>query len=74
VKTTRTGRPDGPNGLYRSSDHPPIIAPVGDYGTHSIEDHLREDWLDAWIVEGLDAVEAYLRNHAAFDSFLDGRE
>ncbi len=47
---------------------------MADYGTHSIEDHLREDWLDAWIAEGLDAVEAFLRNHAAFDTFLEDRE
>jgi hypothetical protein len=45
-----------------------------DDGTHRIADHLREDWLDAWIAEGLDAVEAFLRNHAAFDSFLEDHE
>ena len=43
-------------------------------GTHSIEDHLRDDWVDAWIAEGLDAVETFLRNHAAFDTFLEDRE
>ena len=43
-------------------------------GTHSIEDHLQDDWVDAWIAEGLDAVEAFLRNHAAFDTFLEDRE
>jgi hypothetical protein len=45
-----------------------------DYGTHSIEDHLSDDWVDAWIAEGLDAVEMFLRNHAAFDTFLEDRE
>ena len=45
-----------------------------DYGTHRIDDHLREDWVDAWIAEGLDAVEEFLRNHAAFDTFLEDRD
>ncbi len=45
-----------------------------DDATHRIEDHLREDWLDAWIAEGLGAAEAFLRNHAAFDSFLEDHE
>ncbi|HWM13786.1 MAG TPA: hypothetical protein VNO56_04835 [Gaiellaceae bacterium] len=47
---------------------------MSDFGTHSIDDHLREDWVDTWIAEGLDAVEAYLRKHAAFDSFLEDRD
>jgi hypothetical protein len=47
---------------------------VANQSIHSIDEHLREDWLDAWIAEGLDAVETYLRNHAAFDSFLENRD
>jgi len=47
---------------------------VSDDGLHLIDDELREDWIDAWVVEGLAAVEAYLRTYAAFDAFLDGAD
>lgn len=41
-------------------------------GLHLIENELREDWIDAWVTEGLSAAESYLGKYAAFDAFLDG--
>ena len=47
---------------------------MSDPGLHLIDDELREGWIDGWVAEGMSAVEAYLRKHAAFDAFLDGNE
>jgi hypothetical protein len=47
---------------------------VSEHGLHLIDEELRDDWLEAWIAEGLSEVEAYLRRHAAFDAFLDGSD
>jgi hypothetical protein len=41
-------------------------------GLHLIDDELHEDWIDAWVIEGISAVESYLGKYAAFDAFLDG--
>jgi hypothetical protein len=41
-------------------------------GLHLIDDELHEDWIDAWVTEGISAVESYLGKYAAFDAFLDG--
>lgn len=53
------------------ADNPGI---VNEHGFHLIDDELREDWIDAWVVEGISAVESYLGKYAAFDAFLDGRD
>jgi hypothetical protein len=41
---------------------------------HRIEDDLAEGWLDGFIGRGIEAVEAYLAKHAAFDAFLEDRD
>jgi hypothetical protein len=51
------------------ADNPGIVS---ERALHLIDDDLREDWIDAWVVEGISAVESYLGKHAAFDAFLDG--
>ena len=38
---------------------------------HLIEDDLSETWVADWATEGVQAVEAYLAKHQAFQSFLD---
>jgi len=45
---------------------------LSDPRLHLIDDELREDWIDAWVTDGISAVESYLGKHAAFDAFLDG--
>ncbi|MDQ3889428.1 MAG: hypothetical protein M3312_02630 [Actinomycetota bacterium] len=39
---------------------------------HRIDDHLSDEWLEAWLGDVIADVEAYLGKHAAFDAFLDG--
>jgi hypothetical protein len=41
---------------------------------HRIEDDLVDSWLESFVAEGLDEVEAYLRKHADFQSFLENRD
>jgi hypothetical protein len=41
---------------------------------HRIEDDLVDSWLESFVAEGLDEVEAYLRKHADFQSFLEDRD
>jgi hypothetical protein len=48
------------------------ILPEG--GVHRIEDDLVDSWLESFVAEGLDEVEAYLRKHADFQSFLEDRD
>jgi hypothetical protein len=43
-------------------------------GVHRIEDDLVDSWLESFVGEGLDEVEAYLRKHADFQSFLEDRD
>ena len=43
-------------------------------GLHRIEDDLVDSWLESFVAEGLDEVEAYLRKHADFQSFLEDRD
>jgi hypothetical protein len=43
-------------------------------GVHRIEDDLVDSWLESFVAEGLDDVEAYLRKHADFQSFLEDRD
>lgn len=47
---------------------------MSDHGLHLIDDELNEDWVDAWVTEGLSAVESYLGKYAAFDAFLEGAD
>jgi hypothetical protein len=43
-------------------------------GLHRIEDDLVDSWVESFVAEGLDDVEAYLRKHADFQSFLEDRD
>jgi hypothetical protein len=43
-------------------------------GVHRIEEDLVDSWLESFVAEGLDEVEAYLRKHADFQSFLEDRD
>jgi hypothetical protein len=54
-----------------AADNRAILA---ERGTHRIDDDLTEDWLEAFIMEGLAEVESYLRKHADFQSFLEDRD
>jgi len=38
---------------------------------HRIEDDLSETWLEEFAADGVQALEAYLAKHLAFQSFLD---
>jgi hypothetical protein len=49
-------------------------ATLHESGVHRIEDDLVESWLESFVAEGLDEVEAYLRKHADFQSFLEDRD
>ena len=47
---------------------------MSEYGLHRIDDDLSENWLEAFIAEGLDEVESFLRKHADFQTFLEDRD
>jgi hypothetical protein len=47
---------------------------VPESGVHRIEDDLAENWLESFIADGLDEVEAYLRKHSDFQTFLEDRD
>ena len=47
---------------------------LSEHGLYRIDDDLSEAWLDAFVAAGLDEVEAYLRKHADFQSFLEDRD
>jgi hypothetical protein len=49
-------------------------ATLSERSVHRIDDDLSESWLDSFVAEGLDEVEAYLRKHADFQSFLEDRD
>jgi hypothetical protein len=44
---------------------------MSDGTLHRIEDELGERWLEEWAGEGVDAIEAYLAKHLAFQTFLE---
>jgi hypothetical protein len=47
---------------------------LSEHGLHRIDDDLAEDWLESFAAAGLDEVEAYLRKHADFQTFLEDRD
>jgi hypothetical protein len=51
----------------------PIIEPTMDEpGTlHRIEEDLRDDWVERWAGDGVEAIERYLAKHLAFQVYLD---
>jgi hypothetical protein len=49
-------------------------ATLSEHGFHRIDDDLAEDWVESFAAAGLDEVEAYLRKHADFQTFLEGRD
>ena len=49
-------------------------ATLSDHGLHRIDDDLSESWLESFVADGLDEVEAYLRKHANFQTFLEDRD
>jgi hypothetical protein len=49
-------------------------ATLSDQGLHRIDDDLAEGWLETFVADGLDEVEAYLRKHADFQTFLEDRD
>jgi hypothetical protein len=45
---------------------------MGDCGVlHRIEEDLAENWLEAWVEDGVRAIDQYLAKHLAFLTFLD---
>jgi hypothetical protein len=57
--------------LQARADNRAILA---ESGVHRIEDDLVDSWLESFVAEGLDDVQAYLRKHADFQSFLEDRD
>lgn len=49
-------------------------ATLSEHGLHRIDEDLAEGWLEAFVATGLDEVEAYLRKHADFQTFLEDRD
>jgi hypothetical protein len=49
-------------------------ATLSEHGLHRMDDDLAGDWLERFAAAGLDEVEAYLRKHADFQSFLEDRD
>jgi hypothetical protein len=47
---------------------------LSEHGLHRIDDDLAEGWLETFVADGLDEVEAYLRKQADFQSFLEDRD
>jgi hypothetical protein len=47
---------------------------LSEHGVHRIEEDLADDWFESFIAEGLDEVEAYLRKHSDFQTFLEDRD
>ena len=54
-----------------AADNRPIVS---ESGVHRIDEDLAENWLESFIAEGLDEVEAFLRKHSDFQSFLEDRD
>ena len=38
---------------------------------HRIEEDLRENWVEEWAGDGVEAIEQYLAKHQAFQTYLD---
>jgi hypothetical protein len=49
-------------------------ATLSEHSLHRIDDDLSEGWLDSFVADGLDEVEAFLRKHADFQTFLEDRD
>jgi hypothetical protein len=49
-------------------------ATVSERGFHLIDDDLSEGWLESFVAQGLAEVEAYLRKHSDFQTFLEDRD
>jgi hypothetical protein len=49
-------------------------ATLPENGVYRIDEDLAEDWLESFISDGLDEVEAYLRKHSDFQTFLEDRD
>lgn len=47
---------------------------LSEHGLHRIEEDLNEGWLESFVAQGLDEVEAYLRKHSDFQTFLEDRD
>jgi hypothetical protein len=47
---------------------------LSERGVHLIDEDLSDGWLESFAAQGLDEVEAYLRKHADFQSFLEDRD
>jgi hypothetical protein len=47
---------------------------LSEHGLHRIDDDLAESWLETFVADGLDEVEAYLRKHADFQTFLEEKD
>jgi hypothetical protein len=41
---------------------------------YRIEDEIEEGWLERWLEAGLESIDAYLANHAAFVDYLEAAE
>jgi hypothetical protein len=46
----------------------------GDLHLHRIEDEIGEGRFERWLETGLEKIEAYLANHAAFLAYLEAAE
>jgi hypothetical protein len=47
---------------------------LSERAVHFIDEDLSDGWLESFAAQGLDEVEAYLRKHADFQSFLEDRD
>jgi len=58
--------------MTRGGPAPIIHRTMDERGTlHRIEEDLREDWVERWAGDGVDAIERYLAKHLAFQLYLD---
>jgi hypothetical protein len=47
---------------------------LSERGLHRIDEDLNESWLEEFAAQGLAEVEAYLRKHSDFQTFLEDRD
>ena len=47
---------------------------MADGELYRIEDEIEDGWLERWLDAGLEKIEAYLANHAAFVDYLETAE
>jgi hypothetical protein len=50
------------------------MPPMSERGLHRIEDDIADTWVEDWAGAGVAEIEEFLAKHAAFLSFLEGRE